>query len=59
MIAVSGAEVLSGAGAGASPPPKKNIFFGFLFGVVFRVFLLFGGVFRVLLMLFCYCSATE
>ena len=27
------------------PPPQKNIVSGFLFGVVFRVFLLFGGFF--------------
>ncbi len=30
-----------------------------LFGVVLRVFLWFGGFFWFVLVLFCYCSATE
>ncbi len=60
MVGGGGVVYLGVAGArgavGASPP---LLFWVCLFGVVFMVCLLFGGYFRVVLVLFCYCSATE
>ena len=61
VIDVSGVG-LRGAGVGGCRcTPLFFLFFfgGGLFGVVFTSLLLFGGFFWVVLVLFCYCFATE